>query len=49
MKFGFDWSAKRLRDVDNNSHIHVCIPSAGADKPLKFLWFHEHKFTVNLV
>ena len=37
MKFGFDWpSGFRVRSLklENNGHIHVYYPEAGADNPL---------------
>ena len=36
IKFGFDWlSVSEKKMFENNGHIHVYSPGAGADKPLE--------------
>ena len=32
--------------LENNGHIHVYSPGAGAEKPLGSKCFHKHKFSV---
>ena len=47
-KIGFHWTSSLREQFENNGHIHVYSPGAGADNPLGSKFFHKHNYSVNL-